>query len=242
VAPPQGGSSEIGKKGPDSRRSDQYPDLYINNLNFNQVLRVGNYNVQDYVGYELQFVRRLSRKWQMDASYVFSKARGQAEAFADEAGNDPALTELRNGYLAFDQRHVAKFHAISFLPGDWQLGGGVTWSSGLPYSNINRVRSADNVDFPQTRRVFGAHDVNSGFFYPEQRNSHRNHAVYNIDIRTEKKFVIGQVTAGAFFEIFNLLNQDNLRVFTIDDRFYTLESNQIRDFGRRFQLGIKMDF
>jgi hypothetical protein len=241
-APPNGSGGEAGGGQPDTRLPDHYPDLYINNENFNQILRVGNYNVQNFVGYELQFVRRLSRKWQMNASYVFSKTTGQADAFNSESGNDPAVTELRNGYLGFDVRHVAKFFATAFLPSDWQVGGDISWFSGLPYSLVNRVLTADNVDFGQLRRIYGYRDPNTGVFYDEDRNMHRNHAFYVLNARTEKQFVIGKVSAGAFFEVFNLLNTDDLRVFEIDDRTASLQSTEIRDFGRRFQFGFKLNF
>jgi len=203
---------------------------------------VGNYNVQDYTGYELQLTRRLSRKWQMDASYVFSKATGQAESFLSESGNDPALTELRHGFLDYDQRHVARLHSIAYLPGDWQLGWGLQWSSGLPYSRISRFSSEDNVDFIQTRRLFGSNDLNTGQFVPEFRNSHRNHSVYDINARAAKHFVIGQTAAGAFFEIYNILNTDDLRVSTIDNSFRTFQSRETRGFGRRLQFGLQLDF
>jgi hypothetical protein len=231
-----------GQPQPDERSNDQYPDLYINNYNFNQVLRIGNYNYQAYKAFELALSRRLSRKWQMDVNYTFSQATGQAESFNSQSGDDPALTELKQGYLDYDQRHVAKFHAIAYLPADWQFGGGITWASGLPWSMINRFRASDNVDFPQTRRLYGYIEPNSGHFLEENRNIHRNPAVYQVDVRTEKRFVIGQITAGAFFEIYNLLNNDNLRVYDIDTSFKYLQSNEERDFGRRFQFGVHMDF
>jgi len=235
------GGSEGGGKA-DTRLSDTYPDLFINNFNFNQIFRIGNFNVQDYVGYELQLVRRLSRKWQMTTSYSFSKSTGQAESFNSESGDDPALTELRSGFLDFDQRHVAQFHATTYLPGDWQVGGGITWSSGLPFSFINRFRSADNVDFPQTRRLFGSRNLVTGTFDSEARNNHRNHSVYDLNARAEKKFVIGKISAGAFFEIFDILNTDDLRVNEIDNSFRFLQADEQRRFGRRFQFGISMNF
>jgi len=224
------------------RVPDRYPDLYINNFNFNQIFRVGNYNFQAYRSYEFQITRRLQRKWQMDASYVFSKATGQAESFLSESGDDPALTELKSGYLDYDQRHVAKIHLVSYLPADWRLGGSITWSSGLPFSFTNRFQSADNVDFTQTRRLFGRRDPNTGYFLEELRNSHRNHSAYDINVRTQKNFVIGNAAAGAFFEIYNLLNADTLRIAEIDNREDTLQAEETRRFGRRFQFGIQLDF
>jgi hypothetical protein len=107
---------------------------------------------------------------------------------------------------------------------------------------VNRFNASDNVDFAQTRRVYGYKDENTGLFYDEDRNSHRNPAAYSIDVRTEKQFVMGKVSSGAFFEIFNLLNTDDIRVFEIDNRANTLQALETRDFGRRFQFGIKMNF
>jgi len=225
----------------DQRISDSYADLYINNYNFNQILRIGNYNYQEYKAFELALSRRLSRKWQMAVNYTFSKATGQAESFDSQSGDDPALTELKQGYLDYDQRHVAKFHAVAFLPGDWQLGGGITWASGLPWSMINRFRSSDSVGFAQIRRLYG-YVPSTGGFSEEDRNIHRNKAVYQLNVRTEKRFVIGQITTAAFFEIFNLLNNDNLRIQEIDNSFDKLQATEERDFGRRFQFGVHMDF
>lgn len=107
---------------------------------------------------------------------------------------------------------------------------------------MNRFQSEDNVDFTQTRRLFGRRDITTGAFYDETRNAHRNLSVYDINVRTQKNFVIGKASAGAFFEIYNLLNTDDLRISEIDDRVISLQANETRRFGRRFQVGIQIDF
>src|SRR5678809_447677 len=104
-------------------------------------------------------------------------------------------------------------------------------------SMVNRFTSRDNVDFPQFRRLYGYRDINTGTFYSEDRNIHRNPAAYEINVRTEKQFVLGKVNASAFFSIENLLNTDDLRIFEIDDRATSLQAAEIRDFGRRYQFG-----
>ena len=239
---PSGGAGEAGV-GPDARLPDGYADLYINNFNFNQIFRIGNYNVQDYTGYEVHFVRRLRRKWQMIASYVWSKATGQADSFDSQIGDDPALTVLRDGYQSFDQRHVARFFATAFLAKDWRVGGGIEWASGLPYSRINAIgSSSDNVDFAQSRVIYGYHQPNTGYFIEEDRNVHRNHATYRVDARVERQFVMGKIAAGAFFEGVDLLNTDDLRIFAIDDRAAVNQNLARREFGRRCEFGIKMNF
>ena len=60
---------------------DGKPDLFIHNFFFNQILRVGNVNEARYKAIELQLTKRLSRKWQMDGSYTYSRALGDAEDF-----------------------------------------------------------------------------------------------------------------------------------------------------------------
>ncbi len=236
-----GGSGDAGKL-QNQRQPDGYPDLYINNFNFNQILRIGNYNYQEYEGYEMALSRRLSRKWSMEMNYTFSRTTGQAESFTSESGNDPSVTELKNGYLTYDIRHLAQFAGTAYLPGDWLFTGRVVWHSGLPFSDVNRFSSSDNVDFPQTRRLYGYRELNSGLFIPENRNIHRNHAVYRIDLHGEKKLVIGKTTAAAYLDIQNLLNTDDLRVFEIDNTLQSLQAIETRDFGRRYQLGFRMDF
>ena len=51
----------------------------------------------------------------------------------------------------------------------------------------------------------------------------------------------GRTSAALFIEVFNLLNSDDLRIFTADTtRFLGL--NSVRDFGRRWQLSLSMSF
>jgi hypothetical protein len=226
---------------PNSWQPDGKPDLYIQNFLFNRVLRLGNYNSQTYRGLELEMTRRLSRKWQMNGSYTYSRSQGDAESFLSENGNDPTLTEYESGFLDYDQRHVVKFNAIAYLPGDWQIGGTAQWASGLPYSVIQTFTAQDNVGYIQSRKRFGYTD-RFGVFLNENRNDHRNHAAYVLNATARKSFVIGKTSAAAFFDVFNLLNSDDLRVYTTNPGRHSIQSNETRVFGRRFQFGIQIDF
>ena len=238
------------------RQPDGKPDLFIQNFLFNRVLRLGNYNSQSYRGLELEVVRRLSRKWQMNGSYTYSRSQGDAESFLSDTGDDPTLTEFESGFLNYDQRHVLKLNATAYLPGDWQIGGTAQWASGLPYSFIQDFNAQNNVGYMQSRKRFGYTD-SSGVFQSENRNDHRNPAAYVLNARARKSFVIGKASAGAFFEVFNILNSDDLRVYTINPIVpattpahsvtnkqgnTALQSDEVRQFGRRFQFGIQIDF
>ena len=221
--------------------ADQRPDLFIENIFFNRIFRLGNFNNQSYRGLEMELIRRLSRKWQMQGSYSYSRSMGDAESFLSENGDDPTLTEFESGFLDYDQRHVVKVNATAYLPGDWRLGGTAQWASGLPYSVVDEFVALDNVGYSQSRKRFGYVDPFQGFI-TEHRNSHRNHAAYNFNARTEKSFVIGKASASAFFEVFNLLNSDDLRIYTLNSNRRSLQADEERRFGRRFQIGVRVDF
>jgi len=233
------------------------PDLYVNNLFLNRVLRLGNFNEQTYRGWEVEFVRRLKRKWQLEASYTYSVAEGDAETYLSQIGNDPALVEFEPGYLSYDQRHVVKFNAVAFLPGDWRLGGTITWASGLPYSATVHYFDLDDVGYTQSRILYGQLGPQGYGITPENRNIHRNGSSYLINTRVVKSFVIGKSAASAFLEVYNLLNSDTLTVSAIDQIPATFiyprngppiqipptsEVLGTRDFGRRFQIGFQVDF
>lgn len=240
-----------GQQGAGSLRiKDNIPDLYIYNFFFNQIYRVGNYNTSTYHGIEVQVTKRLSRKWQMDASYTYSRAKGDAEEFDSQAGlgKDPATLPFEYGYLDFDQRHVVRFNGTTFLAGDWTLGGVMQWTSGLPYSVLTSVFSLDNYDYPAIRQLFGTIQNNNegGVFTGENRNSRRNASILTINAQATKSFVIGRFNSKLFLAIDNLLNRDDL---TINNYFPTapntggrLQLDAERKFGRRYSIGFEFQF
>ena len=230
------------------RRADSTPDLYIHNFFFNQIFRVGNYNSSSYKGVEVSVTKRLSRKWQMDASYTYSRAQGFAENFISQLGDDPASLPYEYGYLDFDQRHVIRFNGTTFLPGDWTLGGVFQWSSGLPYSVITTYFALDNYDYGQFRQLFGQikQGQNRPEFFGETRNSRRNAANLNIDLQASKAFVIGRFNSKLFLAVADLLNTDDLVITTYEpsnpNRGGNLQLDAEREFGRRYQIGFQFEF
>ena len=235
------------------RTPDNRPDLYIHNFFFNQIYRVGNINHSIYHGFEVQLTKRLSRKWEMDASYTYSRNLSQAEDFESSLGDDPATIPQEYGYSSDDQRHVVKFNAITFLPKDWQLGTTMSWATGLPYSVISTFSALDNFDYPALNRLLYGYvpdrpDRKTGLrtFVNLRRNDHRNAAQLNINVEAQKSFVLGKLNSKFFFTVENLLNKDDLRILTYQpaapDRSNSLQIDSRRRFGRRFQLGLQFEF
>jgi hypothetical protein len=189
----------------------------------------------------------------MQASYTYSRTWGDAENYLSEMGNDPSLAEFEPGYLSYDQRHVIKLNAVTYFPGDWQLGWRAQWASGLPYSTVFIADAADDAGYVQSRQLYG-HIARGLGFIRENRNAHRNHAVYDLNARVQKNLVLGKMTAAGFLEVFNLLNSDDLRVRTAEWRGFippgcdscaAQDINTItgeRRFGRRFEFGVQLDF
>jgi len=209
------------------------PDLYTVNNGFNQILRIGNNNSSDYEAYELKVVKRLHRNWQMQASYTWSKATGQAENFQSGLGNDPQTKDDEAGYLDFDQRHILKFQAVTRLPHEISVGANIEWHSGTPWSQIQTVVDQDSTG----NQIFRQ-------FYPtRQRNDQRNDGEWLIDTRIEKNFVIGKVQAGGFFNIQNILDVDTLAITDFDvTALNGIPLNAQRNFGRRFEIGAIFNF
>jgi hypothetical protein len=238
-----GGGSQLG-----TRVGNNVPDLYAYNFFFNQIFRFGNYNTSEYDGIEVQVTKRLSRKWQMDASYTYGRAQGFAESFDAELGDDPATTPYEYGYLDYDQRHIVRFNGTTFLPGDWTVGGILAWSSGLPYSAITQVFDLNSFDYGQNRTLFGrVVPGNQGaVFVPERRNSRRNDPILNINLQATKSFVIGRFNSKLFLAVDNVLNTDNLDVTAYvpdnPNRDANLQLIAERDFGRRYSVGFQFEF
>jgi hypothetical protein len=209
------------------------PDLYTVNNGFNQVLRIGNFNSSRFESWELRLTRRLKRNWQMQASYAWSEAYGQAEAFQAAVGNDPETVDDEEGYLAFDQRHVLKFQAVARLKHEITAGAVLQWASGIPFSITRTVVDLDSTGNTIFRSLFPT----------GQRNDQRNEGQWRVDAHLEKAFTIRRVQASGFLNVQNLLNSDDLVIAEHDLTALDgigLQAN--RNFGRRFELGASFNF
>ncbi len=217
------------------RGSDGLPDLYVLNPAWADVLVVGNFNSTRYEAFVLELVRRLYRGWQMEASYTWSQARGDAEDFNQLLGNDRTTAEDERGLLAYDQTHVFKLNATTYLPSGWRIGGTVQWESGLPFSSLASVSAEDAVPpayflTPTERDRVG---------YPTgQRNDSRNPAFWTFNARVQREWSIRAVTVGVSADAFNLLDDGTVRTLNVVNG----TPEVVRRSGRRWQLGLRAAF
>lgn len=216
---------------------DDVPDLFIWNPMFNRVFRVGNYNEADYKAYQIELTRRLHRNWQLEGSYIWSKAVGNAEDFASALGDDPTNTNDEYGYLDYDQRHFLRVNVTTQIPlWNVRLGSSFQWATGLPYSRIETYISPDqprsigpsSVSYDQSRTVYPTN----------QRNDERNEAYWVFNVSGKKDFTVGKANLETSLEIFNLLDNDYLVATGVTNG----RTTAFRAIGRQFQLGAKVSF
>jgi hypothetical protein len=206
---------------------------------------VGNYNSAVYKGFIVALERRQYRNWQMDASYTFSKATGDAEDFELSLGDDRSTLEDEKGYLSYDQRHVVKLNATTLTPWGFRLGTRVTWESGLPYSILRRDFSFTTS--PPQYEALGGSDSPVRTFYPTgQRNDQRNRSFWNFDVKATKEFNLPKgVNLQLNAQVFNLLNDGTYLVYNpgLDyGRQINGTNDGVRRFGRQFELGMRLAF
>jgi len=208
-------------------------DLYNLNPYWNQVLRTGNFNSSRYTSTEIALRKRLHRNWQMQLSYTYSVATGQAEKFTDLAGNDPAISDTAFGYLDYDQRHIVKWQAVTHLPLGLILGGTIQWASGLPYSLIRTASDEDDLSNLTAQRTS---------FPTGEKNDRRNGSQWTLNSRIEKNFVIHHAHASAFLSGENLLDSDDLEIVAFRSGTRGAGLDSTNRFGRRWELGVSFEF
>ncbi|HKQ62688.1 MAG TPA: TonB-dependent receptor [Candidatus Polarisedimenticolaceae bacterium] len=216
---------------------DGLPDLYVQNPGWGELLLVGNSNTADYEAFVLELVRRHYRNWELDASYTWSKAVGDAEDFNQALGNERTLHDDERGLLEYDQRHVAQLNASVFTVGNFRIGTTVRWESGRPYSLLASKLTIFAV--PPEYQNLGDRAVRFRLRYPTgQRNDQRNTSFWTANLRVAREFALRRASLALSLEVFNLFNDTTL---IVDDQTNGSLSGE-RRVGRQFQLGLKVGF
>jgi hypothetical protein len=226
-------------------RPDTIADFYVLNPAWGDIFLIGNNNASKYDGVTIEFVRRQYKNWQMEASYTWSKATGDAEDFNLALGDDRSTLEDEKGYLSFDRRQSFKVNATCLTPWGFRIGGTANWESGLPYSLLFRSSSASESLplYDGFKQTFTSQRIR---YTTGQRNDQRNPSAWLFNAKLVKEINLGkEMNLQLDFEIFNLLNDDTYSVY---NRF--LKSGQqingtndaTRRFGRTYQVGMRLAF
>ncbi len=152
-----------------------------------------------YWGLEFLFNKRFSNKWQLLASYVYSRSHGTIDnGTADDIGYggatyDPNFWINADGNSTYDPTHQIKVQTSYQLP----LG-----------INFNAYFHANSGDTWTTR--YRTRRFNQGriTFYAEPKGANHYPMEKILDLRLEKTFAIAaKYRLGVIFDVFNVLNE-----------------------------------
>ena len=174
--------------------------------------------------------KRMSNRWQMQASWVISKITGNYNntssfgnsAEYDDPNFDPALQPFRSGRLTNDNTHIAKVLATWRAPWDIMSSAAYYYTSGTTFARTVRV------DLP-----FAQGDAD---MFAEPRGTQRFPARKTLDIRFEKQFRMSDRSLGFTLEGFNMFNTTTITGRTARSGSSYLNPTSINA-PRRFRIG-----
>lgn len=185
-----------------------------------------------YKGVIITATKHLTKNWQLLASYVYSRARGNidnndfdgaSDSGGANAGPSPFLdtpNSLVNakGTLTHDQKHQVKIQGSYAIP-KWGLmfSGNYTFHSGDTYTRRSRCLLSNDDGDPLTN---DCHDFPQGIqrYFAEQRGSHRLPSRSEVDVRAEWSHEFKEaLKLGLIVDVFNLNNQGRATAAQVRD-------------------------
>ncbi len=239
------GGGGLGGRFPVGQRADDITDLYVQNPFWGEVFLIGNFNESNYEAYVLEVNRRQYRGWELQGSYTWSKSVGNGEDFNQTLGDDRTLVDDEFGFQSQDQRHVVKVNATTITPWGFRLGTAISWQTGLPYSILNQQGALDAI--PPDLGNLGVPATRARTSFPTGvRNSGRNRAWWNVDLKFTKEMNVGNgMNLQTSLEIYNMLDERVYMIFNPGSeigRQVNGRNEAIITNGRRFLLSGKLTF
>ena len=195
-----------------------------------------------YTGIQFALNKRFADRWQMFASYTYSKEEGSYSNAHTATGSygtggtgnyyDPNLQINLYGRSSISPPHIFKLMATYILPWDINASAVYTYNSGRTWTKTTTLTEVDQATKP--------------YLLLEPSGSTRMKANNSLDFRLEKTFAFGGTRFSLMLDVFNVLNQaipwgqygTYVQVFYGDDMGLPL---YVCD-PRVFRLGVKFDF
>jgi hypothetical protein len=149
---------------------------------------------------------KFQRSWgQVNAFYTLSTNYSDDDNERSSGGADYAdlfFLGPEYGYSNIDRRHQFTANPVFFLPWDFEVSSAIRLRSGTPIDARIGFDANNDTDFDD--RPFAAPGV------PFVRNAFRNEAIYDVDLRVQKRFSLGEtqdlILSAEFFNLFNIEN------------------------------------
>jgi Carboxypeptidase regulatory-like domain len=149
---------------------------------------------------------KFQRRWgQLNAFYVRSKDLSSVDNEREAGGVlfENAFDTSSEYFLSnLDIKHQFVANPVFFLPFGIDVASAIRLRSGRPFDA--RMGSDVNQDATNLDRPYAAPGI------PFERNAFRNRAVYNVDLRVQKRIQLGEnrrlLFSAEFFNVFNIAN------------------------------------
>ena len=180
----------------------------------------------NYHGMEMNFTKRMSDRWQANATYSlsgFSDSPGEP-VFVQPDGRGGVMwsplafrvvSDLGDDYsfAVTDQRHRATFNGI------WDVGYGVQLSGLYFFGSGQRFATNWGGDLRNLGTTANQGNWGAGRLRPDgaivPRNDLVGDPIHRVDVRIQKRFrLAGRVTADGLAEVFNVFNHANYGSYT----------------------------
>ena len=165
---------------------------------------------REYWALMLTFDKRMSNKWQLNGSILYSSFKGNAEGTYSPTEGESTMFDnpntLVNGYgpIWFDRPLQIKIMGTYILPYEIITSAYLRYQSGSPWERtLERVYFPLNFGVQQTYVIVNA----------EQRGTKRNRSYTNLDLRVEKTFSFGNFGRLNFYmDVFNVAGYSGINV------------------------------
>jgi hypothetical protein len=164
-----------------------------------------------YTAFQLVFNKRMSNRWQLLGSIVYSKAWGNiggsyGSSYGASGGFDSPNTWVYNGgRLDYDRPLNIKIQGTVILPLDFVLSGYFNHYSGSPWRRTVTVYIPDDDKYKYPATSYGVGT--------ELNGTRRNPPVTTLDLRLEKRFRIAETfTIGGYVDVLNALGRSGYNI------------------------------
>lgn len=193
---------------------------------------------QKYRGLIIGIQKRLSNNWQLNSSFVWSKANGVSglEQLTQRSGARSGIqnpNQLINnnwdGLLQSDRTYMFKLQGTYFLPYGLSVSTNFVAQTGKPIARMITVKGMEQGSFSVMAEPKGT--------------KHRLDPYYMFDFRLEKRFNFGRNAAAHIAaDFFNLLNADSMTQTIIIGTSPGFMKPEVITPPRRVQLSLRLIF
>jgi hypothetical protein len=157
-----------------------------------------------YRGLEFKLNKRMSHRWAMQTSYVWSRGTGVLNTSRDQSTgftgfyDDPNSMINAYGRLDYQREHLVKIQGT--YTGPWGINASAYYQfgSGIPYSRVLRTYEAG----------LGSLYQGGVAIFAEKRGTYELPDQHLLDIRLEKTFPVWRGELGVQFDVYNAFNNN----------------------------------